>query len=357
MLHLAIKILIILLGILGTRANITDVPTFIFLLIAVTITGINQYYQNKKLTLFLTALYSIIALFFTQIQLFLPILLFDLVAHLPKKTTFFMPFIFLISITDNHQNSILLLFLSFLTLTLAHLTNAIEKLEIINKDIQDANASQKKSLTLKNQLLLESQGDALHMTKLQERNRIARDIHDTIGHSLSRALLQTGALSAINQNDSLTDAIDDLKITLTDAMNAIRNSIHDLKDEALDLKSAITDILNESGYKTSFSYDLTTELSNEIKNTILIILKESLTNTRKHSDATHITVTIIEHPAIYQFLVADNGKSEPTQTSHGIGLKNIQERISELGGYCRMSYDSGFKTFITIPRAKEHNEK
>jgi len=112
----------------------------------------------------------------------------------------------------------------------------------------------------------------------------------------------------------------------------------------------VAQILEESGFKTSFNYDVSSELPTEVKNCFLIVLKESMTNTIKHSNATKIDVTIAEHPAMYQFLVTDNGTKEPAQTGHGIGLQNIHERISELDGYCRINFLGGFRIFITIPK-------
>jgi len=228
-----------------------------------------------------------------------------------------------------------------------------QELDATNKEIRDANTSQKLVLVNKNQKLLEQQNEMLHLTKLQERNRIARDIHDIIGHSLSRALLQTGALAAINQDPQLKPAIEELKVNLTDSMNQVRNSIHDLKDDSVDLKVAVTDILAASGFETSLNYDVGTPVPNMVKNCFLIVLKESVTNTRKHSDATKVTLTIAEHPAMYQFLLLDNGTTPPAATGHGIGLQNINERVAELGGYCRMNYQNGFRTFITIPKLQK----
>lgn len=355
MLELSIKTLIILLAIVGTQAEFTHVIIFIFLLVVITITAINQYYRIKKLTLLLTILYTVLSLFLPQIRLFLPILFFDLASHYPLKYLFLTSSIFLVSTSEQLHASFFLFLLSWVVLILAYLAAKVTELGLINTAIRDANVSQKKALTLKNQRLLDHQSDTLHMTRLQERNRIARDIHDTIGHSLSRALLQTGALGAMNQNETIQSMIDALKETLTNSMNAIRNSIHDLKDESVDLKSAMLQILNESGFITSFNYDVDYELPNEVKNCFLIVLKESITNTRKHSDATSLTVTVAEHPAIYQFLIADNGTKKPTNSGHGIGLQNIQERINELDGYCRINYQNGFKIFITIPK-KEGEE-
>jgi len=350
MLTLAIKTLIILLIFSITPTFTEDTTTYIFLLLAVTITAFCQYYQIKKLTIALVSSYVAISLLHPLALRFLPLLFFDLALHLPLKHTILLPLIFIITIGANAQTALFHVLIGLISLALAHLLLRVRELDIINNEIRDDNESQKIILTMKNQKLLERQNDEIHMTKLQERNRIARDIHDTIGHSLSRALLQTGALSAINQNEALTPAIEALKETLTSSMNSIRKGVHDLKDDSIDLKSSMSQILEESGFKTSFSYDVDNELPNTVKNCFLIVLKESITNTRKHSNATRITVTVVEHPIIYQLLLADNGTKKPAQTQHGIGLQNINERIKELDGYCRMSFQGGFRTFITIPK-------
>lgn len=359
MLILAIKALIVLLGIsidptiLGNTFT-ADPPReniiYIFLLLAIIATALSQYYNIKKLTTALVSSYVFFSFLHPNAFVFLPMLFFDLATHFPFKYTIFLPLIFIVTSDGNIQITLFRTLVGIVSLILAYLFLKVAELDVVNKEIRDTNESQKIILTLKNQKLLERQNDEIHMTKLQERNRIARDIHDTIGHSLSRALLQTGAISAINQNEEMNPAIDALKETLSLSMNSIRNSIHDLKDDSIDLKTSMAKILEETEFKTSFSYDVEGELPNDIKNCFLIVLKESITNTRRHSDATRITVTVAEHPAIYQLLVADNGTKEPGQTDHGIGLQNINERVSELDGYCRMSYQGGFRTFITIPK-------
>ena len=355
MLKLVIKILIILLSITIMPKALTEIPTFIFFLIAIAITALNQYYNRKKITLLLIISYTITTFFYQPALLFLPALFFDLVSHFSYKYVFFFSLVFFIPNQDL-QITFFLVFSSLISTILAHLLVRTAFLDLENKEIRDTNGQQKIILTRKNQQLLEQQKDVLHLTKLQERNRIARDIHDTIGHFLSRALLQTGALLATNQDEFMQPAINDLKETLTRSMNAIRNSIHDLKDDAVDLKSAISQILDESGFKTSFTYDISEETPNNIKNCLLVVLKETITNTRKHSDSTQLAVRLIEHPAIYQFLIVDNGSIAPAKKTHGIGLQNIQERVAELNGYCRISYDSGFKTFITIPKKEPKDQ-
>ena len=348
MLKLAIKTLIILLTISNMHTVINDNITLIFLLLAITTTALNQYYNTTKLTFTLLISYSLISLFHPFAFMFLPVLFFDGAIHLKPKHTFFFPLIFL---TTPNEHTFFHILMGFLALILSHMFTNLVNSDIANKKIRDTNSSQKKSLIMKNQELINLRTDEINMAKLKERNRIARDIHDTVGHYLSRALLQTGALSAINKNESMQQSIDELKETLNNSMNSIRNGVHDLKDDSINLERTISNILDESGFKNSFTYDVLDDVPNVIKNYFLAILKESITNTRKHSDATEFLVRIIEHPAMYQFLVADNGTKEPKFTGRGgIGLQNIHERINELSGYCRINYQNGFRIFITIPR-------
>ena len=351
MLKLAMKVLIIFIGLLTfTDAEyMTNAPILVTLLTGITLSAFSQYYDNPKLNLGAATAYLIICIFLPSGLPFLPIFFFDIVPHIETKFLFLMPAIFVVT----GQLNVQLLLTSTAILMLAWMLELNQNLDVANKEIRDTNTSQKIILTSKNQKLLEQQNDMLHMTKLQERNRIARDIHDIIGHSLSRALLQTGALAAINQDPNLKSAIEELKVNLTDSMNQVRNSIHDLKDDSVDLKVAVTEILAASGFKTILNYDVENSVPNTVKNCFLIVLKESVTNTSKHSDATKLTLTIAEHPVMYQFLLVDNGTVPPPETGHGIGLQNIHERVSELGGYSRLGYQNGFRTFITIPKVTE----
>jgi len=355
MLKLLIKTLIFVLIYSYYPYLFADVNSLILFLIAITASSLNQYYNIKKLTFTTTVLYSTLALFNPIILNFLPLLIFDVAPFVAIKYALAIPIILLVINVIHSQKFFFLIVLTIISIILALMFEKIKDLDFVNKEIRDTNSQQKNILTLKNQQLLESQNELMHMIKLQERNRIARDIHDTIGHSLSRALLQTGAVSAVNQNEELQTLIDALKNTLTDSMNQIRNSIHDLKDDSIDLKQALSQILDESGFKTTFTYDIESDVANDVKNCFLVGLKESVTNTRKHSNASSIILTVAEHPAMYQFLVTDNGTIAPTNLNNGIGLQNINERISELGGYCRMNYQNGFRTFITIPKKMEEN--
>ena len=88
--------------------------------------------------------------------------------------------------------------------------------------------------------LLEKQDYEIQVATLNERNRIAREIHDSVGHLLSRSILQLGALKAVHrQEPELNAQLDTLKSTLSQAMDSIRESVHDLHEESIDLRSQL----------------------------------------------------------------------------------------------------------------------
>ena len=91
------------------------------------------------------------------------------------------------------------------------------------------------------------------------------------------------------------------------------------------------------------------ELPREVKYSFISITKEALSNIIKHSNATHVTIIMREHPALYQLLIEDNGTAlSPSGT--GIGLVNMKDRIQSLKGNIQIQTDKGFKIFITIPK-------
>lgn len=204
----------------------------------------------------------------------------------------------------------------------------------------------------KNKELLEKQDYEIHLATLNERNRIARDIHDNIGHLLSNSILQTGALMATCQDDALKERLKTLKATLAQGMDSIRSSIHDLHDESVDLYAETKALVDGFGFcGISLDYDVDSSPPKAVKYTLLAVVKEALSNIIRHSNATHVTVTVREHPAFYQLVVRDNGNQKAPQ-GDGIGLKNISQRVESLNGRVNITSDGGFTVFVSIPKEK-----
>ena len=175
---------------------------------------------------------------------------------------------------------------------------------------------------------------------------------------LSRSILQTGALLAICRDEALTPHLSALKDTLNLAMDNIRNSVHALRDESIDLKSALQDITDSFTFcPVLLQCNISRHISKNVKYCFLAVTKEALNNIMKHSNATKVLITVREHPAFYQLLIEDNGNSaKPFPDFHGIssdgmGIPNMRDRVEALHGILQISRDHGFRIFISIPKS------
>lgn len=321
------------------------------------------FYLNRRLFTFVSGLlYSMLCLAVPAYSLFLPLLFYD---YFDQRqwlviAVSFAAVIRYLLLNASPFTFTLLLFcaVSFLlSYRTGHLLMLSEKFKRMRDDSHELNIM----LENKNKDLLEKQDYEIHLATLNERNRIAREIHDHVGHMLSRSILQVGALIAVNTEEQLSEPLRDLKDTLNKAMDAIRSSVHDLHADSVRLKDAMTGVLeNYSRYETVFEYDMPENIPRQIKYCFISILKEALSNIVKHSDATRITVTAREHPSFYQLVITDNGSiSEEAldytpfgvPAGNGIGLENMRERVSALNGILRIQAQNGFKIYISIPKS------
>ena len=201
------------------------------------------------------------------------------------------------------------------------------------------------------------------MGEIEERNRIAREIHDNVGHMLTRAIMLTGAIKVVNKNESLCPSIDNLEECLSTAMNNIRESVHNLHNNSISLENTIKNLTADFDFcKINLIYDIEENIPNDVKYTFIAIVKEGLTNIEKHSNATAVKLTLREHPAIYQLILQDNGTNatdfdcSPYESesylsvTSGIGLNNMYSRIHMLKGTIKIYTDNGFCIFISIPK-------
>jgi len=216
--------------------------------------------------------------------------------------------------------------------------------------VRDSNMEYQLKLLEQNQSLIQNQEADIHLATLKERNRIAREIHDNVGHLLTRAILQIGLVQTLNQNDSLRPSIDGLKETLDSAMDNIRESVHDLRDDSISLREAIHKLTETLPCTIHLSYSIESDVPSKVKYCFLGILKESITNISKHSNATAVDISIKEHPALFQLLIHDNGTIKPNTGGRGMGVENMEERVYALGGQFNVSFQEGFRIFVSIPK-------
>jgi signal transduction histidine kinase len=233
-------------------------------------------------------------------------------------------------------------------LRISKLEESVGSLTALRDEVTEKNLR----LAQQNVLLAEAQDNEIHLATLRERNRIAREIHDNVGHMLTRSLLQSGALLIINKDEALREPLTSLRDTLDTAMTSIRQSVHDLHDDSVDLKKVATDCLSavSEKFETRLEYDVSGDIPGRKKMCIAGVVRESISNAAKHSAGDRLAVVIREHPGFYQAMIEDNGPCTVINET-GIGLKNMSDRARNEGG--RITFtpsESGFRVFMTIPK-------
>lgn len=212
-------------------------------------------------------------------------------------------------------------------------------------------------LKSKNKALLMEQDQQVHLATLAERNRIAREIHDNVGHLLSRGILLLGAIVTVNKDENIAPQLKMLSDTLDESMEKMRSSVHDLHDDSIDLKKNIDEILGElKSFTVNTELDLDEALPTEVKLSIIGILKESVTNILKHSNGDSVAVILHQNNSFCTISITDNGTLTPEQKARistegydGIGLTNIKNRASSLGGEAYFYLNDGFTVFARLP--------
>ena len=136
-----------------------------------------------------------------------------------------------------------------------------------------------------------------------------KECRDNVGHMLTRALLQTGALAVCVKEEPLKASVAALQETLDSAMTSIRSSVHKLHDDAIPLEKSVQDCLQplKDTYHITLTYDISEQIPSIVKLCLLGVLKESLSNVVKHSNGDAIQIVLREHPAFYQLSITDNG--------------------------------------------------
>ncbi len=264
-------------------------------------------------------------------------------------------YLWLTKLQDTILNDILeVVLLMAFAVMLSYFTELLLGYQMKLHSMRDASMEHDMLMEQMNHQLIEKQNAQIYNATLKERNRIAREIHDNVGHMITRSILQVGAIGVINTDEKLKAPIADLKSTLDTAMDSMRKSVHDLYDESVDLRQAIAKLKpTDSAFAFSLEYDCEDDVPRDVKYAFIAIAKEAVNNAVKHSNGDEIRIIVREHPAFYQLEIMDNGTSADErsltgETGDGIGIKNIKERVAAIGGTMRIKADDGFMIFVTL---------
>lgn len=318
-----------------------------------------RYKYKKYLFAAILQIFCAFSIFELQIVCYLPVVIFDILSLklfycLPLYFICFLNLFFNTNINADININVIysasaIILLCAISAFIQYETSRNELLYNKLKSLRDSSKEHALIIEERNATLRKIKDNEIYMATLKERNRIAREIHDNVGHLLTRSILLVGALKTGSKNDDALNMVNDLHSTLNTAMTAIRNSVHDLHDESIDLLSAINEIISAiKAFEINLEYDMSKNIPKSIKYCFISVIKEAVNNTVKHSNATKMDIIIREHPAFYQLMIKDNGAVQNTNNSNGIGLNNIKERVNNLKGYIKISTDNGFGILISI---------
>lgn len=224
------------------------------------------------------------------------------------------------------------------------------------------------ALEARNRDLADRQDYEVELATLAERARIAREIHDNVGHQLTRASLQTEALRVVHANEPGVAAdFADVKRAVDEALQLVRTSVHALNDNAVDLSVQLERIVE--GARSDGGPQIELEVMAEhapanVANCFAAVLREALSNTMRHACAQTVTVRCMEHPSFYQLVVTDDGaggvQASGRGAAEGMGLASMRERIEALGGAFTAgprASAGGWRVFATVPKQQGDEDR
>ncbi len=197
---------------------------------------------------------------------------------------------------------------------------------------------------------------------LQERNRIAREMHDSVGHSLTAQSIQLENVALLLRKDldQAETRLQQARQLGKEALRNVRQSVATLRSHPLQgktLTTALQQLIDEFQRNTQIEIALRGEferngelqppsavldLPSEIKTALYRVVQEGLTNITKHSQATTVVLDLRATATGLQLLLSDNGVGfDPSLNTTGFGLQSMAERVRAIGGTFQLTSQPG----------------
>lgn len=322
--------------------------------------------------------YVMIAVFVPSFMPFAPLAFYDIAQHVRREhawpalgvaTTFVFALVADYRAGTLPARALLLTAILSVAATLLSLRTAqLEREQERMRRIRDELQERALALEARNRDLADRQDYEVELATLAERARIAREIHDNVGHQLTRASLQTEALRVVHANEPGVAAdFADVKRTVDEALQLVRASVHALNDNATDLsvqlERIVEDARSDGGPQIELEV-LAEHAPANVANCFAAILREALSNTMRHTRAQNVIVRCMEHPSFYQLVVSDDGTGAAKTNSRGIaegmGLGSMRERVEALGGTFTAGPRAGapgWRVFATVPKQQGDEDR
>ncbi|WP_284642940.1 sensor histidine kinase [Paenibacillus silviterrae] len=230
------------------------------------------------------------------------------------------------------------------------------------KSLLEVNRKHAERIEQQNRTLEQYAKQVERITLLEERNRMARELHDTVGHTFTSVIMGMDAVSYLVEQapEKAKGKLEVLRGVMRGGLDEVRRSIHQIAPDGADdfLLEQLKRLAEEFALHTGTKVDVTEEgpepeLSGHAKLTLVRCLQEALTNAKRHGQARHVKVGLRHEPLCTVLTIEDDGVGMP-QVALGFGLNAMKERLQALGGGISVSSQVGKGTSVhcTVP----HNE-
>ncbi len=192
------------------------------------------------------------------------------------------------------------------------------------------------------------------MARELERNRIARDMHDGIGHSLTSLSVQLEVAKKLFKRDPLKaqESLDQAEKMAKACLKDMRSAVALLRDSDFSLSERISslakDVMSSGALSVETELDIP-ELPPLLAHQTYRIVQECTTNAIKHSGASLLKISLTNSDDQLRILIEDDGKGfDATKVSNGFGIAGIKERVDEIGGSVQFISKEGSGTSVSV---------
>ncbi len=202
-------------------------------------------------------------------------------------------------------------------------------------------------------VLRQAREEIEHLAKVAERERIARDLHDVLGHTLSLITLKSALASRLAERDpaKAADEIRDVERISREALAEVRAAVTGYRDAGIARETEnAREMLEAAGMSATIEVGKVA-LSPTEEAVLALAIREAVTNAVRHSGAASCSVRLSQDDTARFLVIADDGKWK--RAPSGNGLTGMRERIESLGGTLEVDSGSGTRLTIRLPITHE----
>ncbi|MGL4850326.1 MAG: sensor histidine kinase [Clostridium sp.] len=368
---MAIRYIGILIGILDLfvfNAN-TKVISLIFILLYILNNNVRIFYLKKDIYKLVSIILEIIGIgvccyLFNLTGIFFFVGVSIDIFSLKNRYVTYSLMIFILGVSTFVDKSIGYLFIFIIFFILLDYLSKLYNSKVYAENLYDKLRISEEKLKTANYELEMYALSIEELTLLKERNRISREIHDSVGHALSTTMIQLNAMEALlkKEDNPLSNMAYNLREFVNESLKDVRLAVREIKPDnyssyegILRIRSVFTNFEKLSKMKVEeFISNVEWELSEFQISNIYRISQEVLSNALRHGKGSKIRVIMNFTKDEFIMSFKDNGVGCENIERKGIGLKGIEERVNELNGRFEISSkkDDGFFVKIIIPRGR-----